>query len=81
MVEPPGIEPGSFATSPGLLRAQFARDLCSTLQRSRTSLDDGPSCSKGVPYDPSNKAERQVPLVDASYRVRDIPGLTDTRSL
>ena len=34
-----------------------------------------------VPHRPSNEAMQQVPSVDASYRVRDIPGLTDTRSL
>lgn len=26
-VEPPGIEPGSYAMLPGLLRAQFVHDL------------------------------------------------------
>lgn len=42
-VELPGLEPGSFATSPGLLRAQFARSLCSALRIRRTRPDDGPS--------------------------------------
>lgn len=27
LVEPPGIEPGSYAMLPGLLRAQFVHDL------------------------------------------------------
>lgn len=35
-VELPGIEPGSFVTSPGLLRAQFAQDLYSTLRLGQT---------------------------------------------
>lgn len=42
-VELPGIEPGSFVTLPGLLRAQFAQDLCSALRIGRTRPDDGPS--------------------------------------
>ena len=35
-VELPGIEPGSFVTSPGLLRAQFAQDLYSALRLGQT---------------------------------------------
>ncbi len=42
-VELPGIEPGSFVTLPGLLRAQFAQNLCSALRIGRTRPDDGPS--------------------------------------
>ena len=42
-VEPPGIEPGSFTTAPGLLRAQFAQNLCSALRIRRTCPNDGPS--------------------------------------
>jgi len=42
-VELPGIEPGSFVTLPGLLRAQFAQDLSSALRIGRTRPDDGPS--------------------------------------
>lgn len=34
-----------------------------------------------VPHHPNNAVMQQVPSVDASYRVRDIPGLTDTHSL
>ncbi len=36
LVELPGIEPGSFVTSPGLLRAQFAQDLYSALRLGQT---------------------------------------------
>lgn len=43
-VELPRIELGSYATSPGLLRAQFAQYLYSTLQIRQTCLDDRPSC-------------------------------------
>ena len=42
-VELPGIEPGSFVTLPGLLRAQSAQNLCSALRIGRTRPDDGPS--------------------------------------
>ncbi len=38
LVEPPGIEPGSIATLPGLLRAQFTQDLYSALRLGRTRL-------------------------------------------
>ena len=55
-MELPGIEPGSSVTLPGLLRAQFARNLYSALWIGRTRPDDGPSWRYEVPPNPVNTA-------------------------
>jgi len=60
-VELPGIEPGSSVALPGLLRAQFARNLYSALWIGRTRPDDGPSWRYEVPPNPVNTAGQQVP--------------------
>ena len=51
-VEPPGIEPGSYVTLPGLLRAQFAHDLYSTLRLRQTLFGWWAQLSVKSPYRP-----------------------------
>lgn len=58
IVELPGLEPGSFVVSPGLLRAQFADDPCSALRLARTRLGRWAQLSVSVPTGPDNSASR-----------------------
>ena len=59
-VELPGLEPGSFVASPGLLRAQFAHDPYSALRLARTRLGRWAQPSEKVPTGPDDSARRQA---------------------
>lgn len=60
IVELPGLEPGSFVVSPGLLRAQFAHDPYSALLLARTRLGRWAQPSVSVPTGPDDSARRQA---------------------
>lgn len=80
-MEPPGIEPGSFAISPGLLRAQSAQ-ISTRPSDSREHVQMiGPVISKkshqALLTQPDSKSLKSMPASKPGTNL----GLTDTRSL